>query len=68
MLALAAHCRQPAGVIAVFVRDQYRVQLVQILADRGQTLSDFTAAETGIDQYTRPPSGDEGRIAAAAAR
>jgi hypothetical protein len=51
----------------MLVRDQNRIQLFGVLADRGQPRQNVAPAQTGIDEEARFFGADEGGISRAAA-
>ena len=59
---------QSTDVIGVLMSNQDGIEVFEILANRCQPAAKFTAAQTGIDQYTGTVRRDEGGVAGAAAR
>jgi hypothetical protein len=53
-------------MVGVFVRDQHGIEFRDVLADSGQTLCDFAAADAGIDQDAGTGGSQEGRVAGTA--
>jgi len=50
-------------MIGMLMRDENRIQVSRIFANRGKTLKQLFAAEAGVDQNTRARRCDECRVA-----
>ena len=50
-------------MIAVFMGDQDRVELIDIFTDRREPLSNLKTADSGIDEYPRAICRDERAVA-----
>ena len=53
---------QSGDMVAVFVRDEDRVELVDVLPDGGEPLPGLQPAETGVDEDARAVRADKGGV------
>ena len=67
-LELAAEHRQPADVVAVFMRHQNGIQAGRIFPDRFESLFNPARRNPGVHQKTGPAQSDKNRVAARTTR